>query len=328
MPVVGHTIACKPPESTVNCLEQPVKQPKVTRYEGRPVVGRKRAVRFVQGQSSYIELPILNEDGNPVDLASCLCGVEGSSSSNLDSSSSSGEFILPEDCGIKVRMVEVMSLCSPDAISESEGEVLTPEKGLIRFKVPASAVDLPGVYECQIAGFSGGEMIFADELYILVEQGLFGAPSPTGPPSWKDVKLALHDSCRNDGWLMDEMEWDLAEVCQALIEPVRWWNEAKPLSGSTYTTTTFPFKSMWRRGAISHLYRVAAAHYRREYIAYTAAGVALNDKAKAPEYEQQAVSFESEFKTWAFQQKTASQAAGFFGMASANGCGRSRRGCC
>ena len=80
------------------------------------------------------------------------------------------------------------------------------------------------------------------------------------------------------------VEFDAAEMTQAVLRPLQYWNEIPPPIRPAQTTKTFPFREIWMLGIQSYLLEIAAHHYRRNQLAYNAGGVAVDDKNKEQYY--------------------------------------------
>ena len=69
------------------------------------------------------------------------------------------------------------------------------------------------------------------------------------------------------------------------------------------TTRNFPFRGAWASGALAQLYKMAAAHYRRNFLQTSGGGVSVADKAKEREYLGEAVRLQSEYDSWLINKK-------------------------
>lgn len=324
MPVIG--IPVTPAAGTGACPDQLVVRPAVTRYEGRAVLGRRQAVRVVQGQAATVEWVMRDDAGDPVDLSACLCADDaGGAGSDSSSSSSSLTTTTGADCGaVRVRIREALSVGSGVVPWAATGTARSPAGGVVRFALPAAAVADPGVLTADIGVFdAAGALVFSNQGYVLVDRGEWGSGLPTGPYTAQEIRLSLRDSAPEDSYLNDTKEWDPAELCQAIVRPVQQFNESRPPISRSYTTASFPYREMWLRGIQAVLYELAAVSYRREEVRYSAAGVSLDDKAKAAEYDQKARLLAQEYATWARTVKAGINAEAAIGTV---GLYRTRRG--
>lgn len=280
-------------------------QPSVT-ADGDEVAARLMAITASQGQVSTVEWTALTPaSGLAVDLTQYQQLASSSSSSSFSSSSATIEDGAP--VAIKVRYREALQAVNNYA--EVTAAIVDATSGLIRFVLPKAITEQPGVYIAEIGFFYPtdhptfpNEIIFTNRLYVAVDRGSFGAAGCGGPYTMQEMRLALRDSSPEDSYLNDSIEWDAAEYCMALLRPIEWYNNANP-PVKKYNTRNFPHREAWLQGAMAVLYSIAAAYYRREAISYSAAGVSLNDRAKAPEYEQMAQMYEQKFRVWARHNK-------------------------
>jgi len=116
---------------------------------------------------------------------------------------------------------------------------------------------------------------------LWIQPSLFGGTSSA--PARDELRLHLRDSQPDENLLLDELDFDDAELCQALARAVTYWNEALP-PGRNYNTSTFPFKANWLDGAVACLCQTAAEHYRRNFVPVTAGGIGYQDLAKEQNY--------------------------------------------
>lgn len=292
-------------------------RPTVSSYEGQDVLGRMQAIMVTQAQNATVEWIFrrpasagLDKAGNALNLEDILSS--GSSSSSDSSSSSS--VTLPD---FKVRFIEALSQLPGSSIYEMNVSVHDAQAGTVRWQLSSELVAYPGVYRGEIAALRPGtsEILFVQPLFLLVERGLWGDLTTGGSLGWSEIKLSVRDSAPEDSYLNDQLEWDLAEVCQAIIRPVAYFNECQPPIRLRYTTTSYPFREQWLRATVGELYRLAASCYRREAVQYSAAGVALNDKNKAAEYDQVALLRDQEYKMFVRTKKIQLNAERAFGSA-------------
>jgi hypothetical protein len=321
MPIVLTPVP-EPVSSTIQCVDQISATPKVTRVEGVEVWQKRQAVLAVQGQESVVNFTMRNVDGAPVDLTACLLAtqiVETTSGQSSQSSSSlpySSSTTFEQAGGrILVRMLEALSLHSCSVPYEVEGSAPTPGTGHIRFTLPADVVALPGVYVFEAALLDSGDgLLFSNKGYLFVERGLFGPVRTSGGPyTLQEIRLALRDSGPEDNYMLASEEFDLAEICSSVIRPVEIWNEAQPPIRKKYNTTTYPFRRQWMLGTKAELYKIAAAHYRREDLPISAAGIQVDDKKKAMEYETIGDRLLKEYERWVRDKKVSLNAEACFG---------------
>jgi len=147
-------------------------------------------------------------------------------------------------------------------------------------------------------------VVLHNQLYLLVERGIHGlTDNPRlGPPSLAEVRLHLRDFPEGN-LLLDEYEFDAAEIALCAERVVLYFNELAPVITQQYDTRTFPFRYHWLEGITYHLYLIAAAWHRRNRLPYSAGGLTVDDTGKEKEYLQAAMLHERNFKDWAQKQK-------------------------
>lgn len=234
----------------------------VTRVEGIPNRPKPRAFAVRQGQTAALDWTLLTEDGDPI---------------NLDT-------YLPDSTGYLVaRVQEALTDGSPTTLTAS---ALDAALGQIQLTLPAAVVAYPGVSRVEVGVLNGaGELIFSNRFALLVERGLFGAATDRGPPTLDEIRLRLRDSSAVDNYLLASTEFDLAEICDAIVHAVEGWNTARPPT-KRYNTANFPHRNLLFMGLAAQLHYTASRHYLREHVQYSAENTSFDDKRKWQEYQQ------------------------------------------
>jgi hypothetical protein len=163
-------------------------------------------------------------------------------------------------------------------------------------------------------------LVFSNILYLVVERALFGAASPRqGPPTIAEVRLALRDYPETN-LLLDDYEFDDAEIALAASRIVDYFNELAPPLGRYFTTDDFPWRFHWLEGIAWQLFITAAHWHRRGELPYSAGGVQINDIGKEKQYLQAAMQQMQLFKEWASKKKVQlNMEDGFGGIGSEYG---------
>lgn len=303
MPIYVDPLAF--PEPQGSALEGVVRV-KVPEVEGIPVPQRTLAVRVAQTQEATVEWVVRDDGGRPIDLTTLNLPDDVTAASS--SSSSSGQ--LPPLGVAKVRLREAI-YTDPRTQWETTAVAHEAQAGVLRFTVPAGAVALPGVLRVELGLFSpAGNMVISQDFYIIVDRGQFGTDfRPQGVPTVADIRTQLRDSDPNDNFLIAVLEFELGEVAYSLVRAVAMWNETQPrIKVAIFTTTTFPDAASLTDGVIGFLYEAAAHNYRRNHLAYAAAGVQVDDKNKAAEYQQMGAAKLDAFKKWVQARKVSMNA--------------------
>jgi hypothetical protein len=150
-------------------------------------------------------------------------------------------------------------------------------------------------------------MLFSNVCSVFVNKGLFATEGTfsnlPGPPSISEIRMSLRDTDAAENRLTDEIEFDAAEIVQAVLRPLRFWHEIPPPLPCMLTSVTFPFTEIWLRGIQAHLFEVAANHYRRNELPYEITGGAVRDKSKDVQYERVADKLMKDFRDLARSKK-------------------------
>ncbi len=291
MPVVGTPVDL-PVDSTVQCYDQINVRPKVTRVDGVESPARTPSVSVNQGQEAIISWTMRNQDGDPVDLT--VCGFESDTSSSSSSSSSSSD----STGKIVVRILEVLAASSTPSV-EITARVIAAGAGIVEARLTSAVVAQAGIYRLEWGALDrDGALIFSNQGYLVVNRGQFGACRQEGPPTIPEIRLHMRDSGAEDNYLLDTVEFDLAELAACIERPVLLWNNTMEFVGCRHTTQSFPYRSQWLDAVVGYLYLLAAQNYRRNNQQYNAGGTAMNDKAKAPEYENKGRELIAEYKNF------------------------------
>mgnify|MGYP003344969451 FL=1 len=107
-------------------------------------------------------------------------------------------------------------------------------------------------------------VVLRNTFYLAVERGIFGMPEREflGPPSLAEVRLHIRDFPENN-LLLDDYEFDEAEVYMAAERCVMYFNEISPPIQQRFTTKNFPFRYHWLEGIVYYLFITAADWHRR-----------------------------------------------------------------
>lgn len=289
MPVIGTPILSA---AAAACSSQSTLAPVVSQVFGCETPAKRRAVSAVQGQAITIEWQFVDQNGRQVDLSTC------------------GEFDPDDPATGEVRLKTRETVISPCASGDPEldiaGEVTDAALGTATFALGAAATERAGIFLAEAAVFDGdGNMQFSNQFHLIVNRGITGGDQNqvSGLPSVAEIRLALRDSDPAGNTLLEDIQFDLAELAAAIEYPILYWNEALP-PVKKYTTTTFPFRFHWMRAIVAKLYETAAHYYRRNRLQFTTqGGVGVDDLNKDKVYEEVAARLWAEYKTWVLQKK-------------------------
>jgi hypothetical protein len=273
MPVTGTPIDVPEPGTEV-CSDQLNVAPITTAVEGREVPTKMRSVEVSAGQAATIQFVMRNKNGDPVNLSTCI--PPGS---------------------VELRLRESLQPNAGSEIITIVGSVVSATEGIVQATLTPEAVEMPGISIGEFGVLNADdELIFSNMLYIVVNRSFWANEvNDYGPLSIAEIRLQLRDSGPEDNIWLDVEEFDLSEIAASIERPIRYWNESAPPLDIFYSTATFPFRYHWMEGTVACLYRIAATHYRRVHLPYSAGGVSVDDKNKAQEYE---VIAERKWKTY------------------------------
>ena len=240
---------------------------RVTQIYGTSIPTRMRGIACRAGQRANIKLSILDDMGNPIDLrASPFSG---------------------DDSNVLFNFREAVS---PVKTAQAVGSVLDAATGVVVATVPESIWRYQGVYIVDVGVMDDDDpntavMLAGCSAYLMVEPSTFGAAALTylfKMPTLQEARLRLRDSGPEENRLLGELEFDGAEMADALVMCVTHWNSSQPPINVFYTTTTYPY--FMPEGYMSWLLRCAAIRYMRNHLPYQAGGVSVDDQNKYKEY--------------------------------------------
>lgn len=296
-------------ETGPGCAGQLVLRPRTQVVLGRPAPSKMRSITLVAGVSPRIEWDMRDPDGLPVSLEHCV----GASLPPLGSSSSS-EGASASPAPVKLRVAESIGGCPV----EYPGEILDAATGVVTaFLDPEIGVPYPGISNAEFGVFDqSGRLVMSNRFWLVVEPGLFSI-NPQAMPSLRlsaaEIRLALRDNDPAEHNLIDTVLFTDAEIAMAICDPVDYWNEALPPL-TKYTVENFPYRYNWKLAACSRLYSMVAQYYRDNHLPYSSqGGQAVDDMAKAPEYDRKAKELWDDYKAWVMNRKAAENITSFFG---------------
>ena len=191
-----------------------------------------------------------------------------------------------------------------------QGNVVDAREGKIQFEIPAYVYEMPCIYSFYVAVGNKKTYILDNKpIYIgprkgilLVEWTPFNAhvPNCSVPhrvvPSLEDVRRKLDDFVgKND--LMAQVEYSSDDIVNAMISPLRIFNETPPrLRRFHFTLTTFPYYENWVLGTAAELLRISVVHYVRNKLLSAHGGIQGDEKARDREYMQLASQYKEEYR--------------------------------
>jgi hypothetical protein len=177
--------------------------------------------------------------------------------------------------------------------------------------VPNEITGNSGVYSCEVGIFnSTPALLFSNTCYVLVERGLFTISATlnpyssglVGPPNLDEIRLNLRDQPEINR-LIDEFEFDVADICEAAVRSVMYFNMTQPQVNMYFATTNFPWRYQWMDGIAAHLYEMASSYYRRNVLQHQTAGLSVNDLNREQAYNQAWQTRNERWSTWVKTKK-------------------------
>ena len=239
---------------------------------------RRRAIKAKQGMVTTVEFQLLNSAGLPLDL----------SDESYDH--------------VSARVRE--AVCMTGTGNDITATIVTDKTtGNVSFDVPTTVLQYPGVYLVDVGVINAdGFLLESNDFYLYVENSAWGQPS--NMPQLDDIRLSLRDSDPAENELINNWDFDLAEICHAAVRSVLDWNETPPdLANARFNTLSFPFKHIWLYGIHTYLFFVAEEHYRRNHLPYSAGGVNIDDKNRHQLYGQAAMMRQKDWNHMLLRQK-------------------------
>ena len=303
--------------------------PFTTNLYAVPLPTKRRAIFVAQGQSATIQFQFLDNFGNPVDLSiytfyyedGCQ-GCQGCQEGCQGCQGCQG----PQDCttaNVVMHVREALIFNRMD-ILEVQCIVIDDCHGIVECALPLNISNNPGVYELEFGIYQpellgsviGNDPIsqcppgtpllaYSNKCYLWVDRGLFGCPTNAagGPPTVDEIRIFIRDSSPDENLLLDNFEFDLADLCQAAVLGVQYWNESQPPLWLRFNTVTYPAKYWWMHAIAGYMLMFAAHRYRRNQLPYQAGGISIDDQNKEQQYLATGSRMVQEYKEWVKQKK-------------------------
>lgn len=300
--------------------ELDILSPEIGVAYGEQLLAKKRGCRARENTTCYLRMNMRGSDGTPVDLTNYgiagSTGLEALDESSSSSSSSSSDLSYGH---VMVRFREASLVIS--TTYQILAAVLSANDGIIMCRVPSQVLSQPGVWFAEAGAIDTSDnLLFTDECYVYVESSAWTtSPSSTrhGPPLIEDIRLAMRDNSPYENELTEEFAYTMAEISQAAVRTINFWNEQPPLiSVARYSTISFPFREIWTQGIKLFLFQMAEEHYRRNHFKHSSGGVTTDDKNRHREYNAAWKEQHAQFKQLVMHEKArinANQAYTAFG---------------
>ena len=267
------------------------------RYYGCIPYDKSNTIVVEGGAPSTVVYQVRESNGTPVDLTSLF-----------DRERPGGE---DDPNGLFLRFAVADN--TQVARTSEQATILDAKTGKVQFELPDYVYDMPCIYTFHLAvGEKKTWYENARPLYIapgkgvvLVEWTPFVRHNDRCPmphrvvPAVEDIRRKLDDFLgKND--LMAQVEYSADDIVNAMILPVRMFNEMPPrLARFQYSLMTFPYYEYWVLGTAAELLRLSVIHYVRNKLLSSHGGLTGDEKGRDREYLQLAQMYRDEFREWA-----------------------------
>ena len=266
------------------------------RYYGCIPYDKSNTVIVEGGAPATVVFQIRGGDGSPVDLSRLF-----------DQENPGGD---ADKNGLFVRFAVADNTLI--AKQSEQGHVLDVTNGTVQFELPDYVYEIPCIYSFHLA-VADKERFPKDgkPLYVapgkgivLVEWTPFVTHNEHCPmphrvvPAVEDIRRKLDDFLgKND--LMAQVEYSADDIANAMILPVRMFNETPPrLNRFQYGLMTFPYYEHWVLGTAAELLRISVLHYTRNKLLSAHGGLSGDEKVRDREYLQLAQLYMEEYRNW------------------------------
>ncbi len=271
----------------------------IPEYDDCPVLTRTSAFMADQGVPTTLQHVFRDARGNPVDL-SAYFGAGGDSISN------------PDDWTGKVVVRVQEAAVAGDTCAqlwEQAGQPHAPAAGVLRVALDPRITERSGIYRVAwgVKDTTTGRLVAVNNSLMSVNRGLFGDTESVvrgvGCLSLQDVRMALRDSAAAENVRLADVEFSDAEVVNAILRPIMFWNETQPPLHTAANTRDFPFREHWLRGTCALLLTTASDWYMRNKQLVVAGGVSNDDFNRNQEYLQRGGMLWKEYADWVQNKK-------------------------
>lgn len=315
-PSTNPLVACDPNLSAApvlfpeSCAQQNTLSAAISKTNGVPVLTRTRAISVSQGQEAAIDWQMLDNEGRPVNLTPCGFGGVNP----------------PTDLKVVMRLKEQLALGNTRIPLQIDAEIFDAATGKVRVQLTHEMTRAPGIYYGEMAlinitdpDLTPPPVVFSNIFSVIINRSTFGPQGEQGgPPSIAEIRLHLRDSSPAESYLLEHVMFDDAEIALAITRPVMYWNEVPPPLDNTYNTQNFPFRYHWLEGICANLFFMVAEQYRRNQLAYSAAGMSVDDQNKEAAYERAGQTRWQAYREWVRATKASINLESCYGEVTSN----------
>jgi hypothetical protein len=205
-------------------------------------------------------------------------------------------------CGTPVPDAKIGEAVFPQPVETAP--TLSDDGTTVRVDLPSCVTNNPGVYEldARVLDAQGGAFALS-RCWVYVEPSVMGGYQK-GPPTVDDIRSAVRDYPQANRLLGDYM-FSAAEIAQAVVRAVRYFNTAPP-DVCWLRTIDWP-RAWWMNlieGVVAELYAVAASYFRANHLPYSAGGVSVDDMAKEKDYLTADQVYRQRWRDWVKLRKS------------------------
>lgn len=174
---------------------------------------------------------------------------------------------------------------------------ITGTAGIYSIDIASTDFDKSGIVYGELTLVKDDKVHYNLPIFFNVENSLYA--STDNKLTISRLRQEIKDR-EGDNFLLESIEFTDADLAEAIISPVDYWNSAPPeLSSANYTPTSFPNKyyRVWRDAAVGYLYRTAANKLMRNSI-LPVNGVNTNAHERASQYLQISEQRIKEYQKW------------------------------
>jgi hypothetical protein len=183
--------------------------------------------------------------------------------------------------------------------------------GVVRWHIDQTMTLYAGIYLAQATVWVNDVTVKVYPFYFEVKPNL-QAVMPSGPLQVWELRMAIRDTCPDNNFLLDSVEFSTEEIMWAIRRPIEYWNEANPPL-DPMPIDGFPFRYNWLDAAVGELLLMAAIWMRRNDLDYSAAGLQIMDTKKWPDYQKLGMEKKTAWQEFTKQKKMAINASQAYG---------------
>lgn len=165
--------------------------------------------------------------------------------------------------------------------------IVDAENGIIEFIIPPEVRKVAAVYNAEAAIIDGDDQqnLYLNNSFYVYNEPTHWTDKHYTLPTIETVRLTIRDSDFVENELINNFEYDVAELAYAVTRTVQFWNEIPP-PVCLFTTRDFPFLNIWLTGIQLFLFEIIEEHYRRNFFPHSTSGFAVDDKNKFRIYHE------------------------------------------